>query len=153
MIKEINYFSKTDLSDAKNFLIRNIPHSKEDIIYALDILSGEVEWPDDLKSSELYGYYTSSGILAGICGLYSINEDCVFTDWVNWFAVDSDFRGQKVATEMLEFLMKKTRKKYLRVYTTLQEKVPFWKKFFSDYNFEIEDGVKYYSFQKKLTVS
>jgi len=157
MIKEINYLDSVEMNIARELLIKSIPHCKDDINLSFSLLKNvelmtEHKENYDLVDSRLFGFFSENKLI-GISGLYSLEEDSFEAYWINWFAIDDRYTRLGIGTQMFKFLEKRVeeeKKDFLRVYTTIPELKGFWEKQASFYNEELEDGITYYYFQKKL---
>lgn len=59
--------------------------------------------------------------IIGVTGLYELGEDRQVADWVAWFAIRPDARGQGLGKLLLQYTIEQVQnrqKKYLRLYTS-----------------------------------
>jgi len=64
---------------------------------------------------------TKTERIVGTTGLYEIPDDYREADWLGWFCVAPDMRGQNIGEKLLDFTAeqsKKRKKKFLRLYTS-----------------------------------
>lgn len=57
----------------------------------------------------------------GVTGLYELDEDRPTADWIGWFGVAPEARGQGLGTRLLRYTIDQARqrqKRYLRLYTS-----------------------------------
>lgn len=157
MIREINYFDQKEMHSVCKLLTESIPHCKDDIFLSLCLLQNPKvmaahKEKNNLVDSNLFGFFDKEKLI-GVCGLYSLEQDFNEGYWINWFAVDNCYIRLGIGTQMFKFLEEKVikeKKDYIRVYTTIPELKDFWGKQASFYYEELEDGITYYYFQKKL---
>ncbi|WP_028559943.1 GNAT family N-acetyltransferase [Paenibacillus pinihumi] len=63
-----------------------------------------------IRSFQYYIAVNGEDVL-GIIGLYEMEEDYQQNDWVGWYCVDEQYRGQKVGIRLLEHVIEKARER------------------------------------------
>lgn len=70
----------------------------QDIIYALHSYFDDDAYLEHQKKSDLldigYFVYMRDDLVIALSGIYSLEDDDLWTDWVSWFFVDNNFRNR-----------------------------------------------------------
>jgi ribosomal protein S18 acetylase RimI-like enzyme len=111
LIREV--FPEMDLSERLSFLAYK---------YHKSILGGFfVRLAGVSQLQDLWVAVDENNQVCGTTGLYTHRKDEQEANWLSWFCVAPEYRGQGIAKKLLEFsieLTKEQNKRYLRLYTS-----------------------------------
>jgi len=67
----------------------------------------------------------NSNEVLGVIGLYSTEDDHDESSWISWFCIEKRYRGKRIGTKLLEYVIKRSRedmKSYIRLFTSTDPK-------------------------------
>lgn len=119
---KIQKLSKKYLNQAIDLTLRVFTDTKpEDFDYPPKWLKYSIENKLPYVSSLGYFIAIEKEKVIGLAGLYELPQDNKESNWLAWFCVDPKFRGKGLGKRLLGLMIKKTKKskkKYLRLYTS-----------------------------------
>jgi len=117
----IALLSKKTLQQAIDLTLKSFPYSSpKDKDYPGKWLKYPVEMKGKLSLDIKYWVVVENHKVIGISGLYTMPKDSD-SSWLGWTCVDKKFRGKKIGSKLLNFVIKKARKnnkKFLKLYTS-----------------------------------